>query len=79
MGLVINKPLEQCTVAMVLNKLKIMPQTRDPAINPEKPPDPAINPEKPVFLVAHWQMTAALSYIHHARALVIAWRSQSKP
>ncbi|NIG98427.1 MAG: YqgE/AlgH family protein [Serratia symbiotica] len=37
MGLVINKPLEQCSVAMVLNKLKIMPQIRDPAINLEKP------------------------------------------
>ncbi|VAX77075.1 UPF0301 protein YqgE [Serratia symbiotica] len=37
MGLVINKPLEQCTVAMVLSKLKILPSPRDPAINLENP------------------------------------------
>ncbi|SUI46084.1 RNAse H domain protein, YqgF family [Serratia marcescens] len=37
MGLVINKPVEQFTVATVLSKLKIMPPARDPAISLDKP------------------------------------------
>lgn len=37
MGLVINKPVEQFTVESVLNKLKIMPTERDPAIRLDKP------------------------------------------
>ncbi|AEW44211.1 hypothetical protein SCc_017 [Serratia symbiotica str. 'Cinara cedri'] len=36
-GLVINKPLEQYTLAMVLSKLKIMPHTLYSSINLEKP------------------------------------------
>lgn len=37
MGLVINKPVEQFTVATVLSKLKIMPPARDPVISLDKP------------------------------------------
>ena len=37
MGLVINKPVEQFTVENVLDKLKIMPVERDPAIRLDKP------------------------------------------
>ncbi|MBU3895234.1 YqgE/AlgH family protein [Serratia rhizosphaerae] len=37
MGLVINKPVEQFTVESVLDKLKIAPADRDPAISLDKP------------------------------------------
>ncbi|AGB83964.1 Uncharacterized ACR, COG1678 [Serratia rubidaea] len=37
MGLVINKPVEQFTVESVLEKLKIAPADRDPAISLDKP------------------------------------------
>ncbi|AVJ19187.1 YqgE/AlgH family protein [Serratia rhizosphaerae] len=37
MGLVINKPVEQFTVESVLDKLKIAPAERDPAISLDKP------------------------------------------
>lgn len=37
MGLVINKPVEQFTVESVLEKLKIAPADRDPAISLNKP------------------------------------------
>lgn len=37
MGLVINRPMEQFTVETVLQKLKITPSPRDPAIRLDKP------------------------------------------
>lgn len=37
MGIIINKPLEQFTIEIVLHKLKIMPPNRDPAICLDKP------------------------------------------
>ncbi|WP_049606235.1 MULTISPECIES: YqgE/AlgH family protein [Yersinia] len=37
MGLVINRPMEQFTVETVLEKLKITPSPRDPAIRLDKP------------------------------------------
>lgn len=37
MGLVINKPLEEFTIASILEKLEIEPMPRDPAIRLDKP------------------------------------------
>ncbi|MGC5341130.1 YqgE/AlgH family protein, partial [Escherichia coli] len=37
MGLIINKPLENLQVEGILEKLKITPEPRDPAIRLDKP------------------------------------------
>lgn len=69
MGLVINKPVEQFTVATVLSKLKIMPPARDPAISLDKP----------VFAGGPWRTIAGLSCIRRATASAPAFKFRPTP
>lgn len=49
MGIIINKPLENLQVEGILEKLKIVPEPRNPEIRLDKP----------VMLEARWRKTAA--------------------
>lgn len=69
MGLVINKPVEQFTVATVLSKLKIMPPARDPAISPTSRCSPA----------ARWRTIADSSCIRRATASAPAFKFPPTP